>query len=336
LTANAIAEWKVFDAEMPRDIGVAEWDVKRNHEGLPDSFSGRPYIQLTHSTMEGQWPPQTARNHPRWLINFFGDAMDHGAEGILVFHILANTNEILADLTSQIGWQRRPDLEMFYRDYARRRFGSRAAPAMAESLGQFCDGVDFGSGLRAPYNLSLALAFPGFFRSAESLLAECRETGQARKIWLRERLALIEAKAALAGQALLSARSVSSQLRDDPFFDRYMFELDYVAGRFDGIIHLYRAHLEAPENPALADEHFERALVALRGVKELFRDRKGYHMSAIQELEPTVPFTAGFLADWETRGYWEPRSRWFHVVWERLDEFEQIVTGLRPTQTTGR
>jgi len=53
LTANANLEWKVFDAEIPRDIGVAEWDLKRMHEGLPDNFAGRPHIQLTHTNKEG-------------------------------------------------------------------------------------------------------------------------------------------------------------------------------------------------------------------------------------------------------------------------------------------
>src|SRR5262249_37257087 len=105
---------------------------------------------------------------------------------------------------------------------------------------------------------------------------------------------------------------------------------DYVAVRFEGIISLYRAHLLAAEDPAQAERDFRRALAALASAKALFRDLKGYHMSALRELEPTVPYTAAFLKDWETRGYWEPRSRWFHVVWERLDEFEQIVRGLRP------
>jgi hypothetical protein len=66
----------------------------------------------------------------------------------------------------------------------------------------------------------------------------------------------------------------------------------------------------------------------------MFRDLKGYHMTALRELEPAVPFTSAFLKDWETRGYWEPRSRWFHVVWERLDEFEALVRGLRPKGLT--
>jgi hypothetical protein len=38
------------------------------------------------------------------------------------------------------------------------------------------------------------------------------------------------------------------------------------------------------------------------------------------------------LKDWETCGYWELRSRWFHIVWERLDEFEAIVRRLRPKE----
>jgi hypothetical protein len=330
LTSNANKEWEVFDKELPRDIGVAEWDLKRMHESLPAGFNGRPYVQLTHTTMEGQWPPQTARTHPQWMINFFGNAIDHGAQGVLVFHILANTNEILADLSERVCWKRRPEVKEFYGDYARRRFGPDTAAAMAQSIELFCDSVDLGAGPSAPYNFSLALSFPGFFRSAESHLAECQETGEARKKWLQDRITLMEAKAAIAARAILSARSVAAQMHDEPFFDRYMFELDYVAGRFEGIIQLYRAHLVAGENPELAEQHFQRALAAFRSVKELFRHDKGYHMSAIQELEPTVPFTAGFLADWETRGYWEPRSRWFHIVWERMNEFERIVEGLRP------
>jgi len=264
------------------------------------------------------------------MSDYFGDAISHGAQGVLFFHIQANTNDLLADLAARIGWLGRPDVKRFYRDYARRRFGPETADAMAESLELFCDAVDFGPGNQAPYNLSLALVFPGFGRSAEAELAECKETGEARKAWLRNRLGVIEPKAATAGRALLAARSAASRMNNEPFYQRYMFELDYTAARFEGITNLYRAHLVASEDPAQADRRFRRALAAFTSVKEMFRDLKGYHMSALRELEPAVPFTSAFLKDWETRGYWEPRSRWFHVVWERLDEFEALVRGLRP------
>lgn len=330
LTDNTLAEWRVFDAGIPRDIGVVEWDVKRNHEGLPGNFSGRPYIQLTHTNMEGWWPPQTSRVHPRWMSNYFGDAIQHGAQGVMFFHIQAGNNDIVADLASQVGWLGRPDVKKFYRDYARRRFGPDVADVMAESLEHFCDAVDFGPGAGSKYGLSLALVFPGVFRSAESLLADCKETGAERLKWLSDRLGVIEPKAAVAARAMLLARSVASRMKSEPFYDRYMFELDYVAARFDGIINLYRAHLVAAEDPAQAEQRFRRVMLAFASVKELFRDLPGHHMSALRKLEPTVPYTDAFLKDWETRGFWEPRSRWFHVVWERMDEFEEIVRGLRP------
>ncbi|MEO2033180.1 MAG: hypothetical protein ABGZ35_13950, partial [Planctomycetaceae bacterium] len=83
-------EWEKFNAEMAPDIGVADWDRKQEPKRVPDpSFGGRPYIQLTHTLMEGWWPPDTGRRQPRWMIDYFGDAIDHGAEGVLSFHIQA-------------------------------------------------------------------------------------------------------------------------------------------------------------------------------------------------------------------------------------------------------
>ena len=142
------------------------------HPGLPGDFAGRPHIQLTHTNFEGWWPPQTTRTHPRWMCSYFGDAIRQGAQGVMFFHIQAGNNDILADLASRIGWPGGTDVKQFYRDYARRRFGADAADVMAESVEQFCDAVDFGPGAEAKLGLSLALVFPGVFRSAESLLAD--------------------------------------------------------------------------------------------------------------------------------------------------------------------
>ena len=68
LASNAKNYWEKFDAEMPKDMGVIEWDVVREPfpmlEEYFNYFKGRPYIQLTHTVFEGYWPPSTIRNHP--------------------------------------------------------------------------------------------------------------------------------------------------------------------------------------------------------------------------------------------------------------------------------
>ena len=43
-----------------------------------------------------------------------------------------------------------------------------------------------------------------------------------------------------------------------------------------------------------------------------------------------IPFTEAFLKDWETRGFWQPRVKSFHIVWERIPEFEALVKSLKP------
>ncbi len=107
LDANPAINFREFKSGVPREIGVAEWDVRRMHP-MPDSFAGRPHIQLTHTNMENWWPPNTHRNPPDWLVDYFGDAIDHGAKGVMFFQIQADAHEIIADLSSLIGWQYRP------------------------------------------------------------------------------------------------------------------------------------------------------------------------------------------------------------------------------------
>ena len=135
-------EWEVFNQEMPPDIGVAEWDNKKDSERIPDpTFGGRPYIQVTHTNMEGWWPPSTSRRHPQWVMDYFDDAIRNGAEGVMSFHIQADTNPLLADLTAEIGWKKL-DLEEYLRDYSGRRFGEETAGQMAQSLAAFLTAVD--------------------------------------------------------------------------------------------------------------------------------------------------------------------------------------------------
>ena len=332
LSENPRKEWYIFDQGVPKEIGVAEWDLKATPGRIPDlTFSGRPYVQLTHTTMEGWWPPATGRRSPRWMIDYFGDAIDNGAEGVLYFHIQADTNMILADLAARIGWEGRPDLESFYLDYARRRFGKKAASTLAESLRLFCDAVELGAHGESRYGFSLALTYPGIQHSAEERLNQALASGELNSEWLRERLEFLRPEREALAQSLLLGRSLSSLYSGDPFYDRYMWELDYTAARFAGIESLYRSHLEFQQgNKDRAEEHFQQALQLVVAVKNMFRDKPGYHMSELRNIEPDVPFTTAFLEDWETRGYWQPKVKWFHVVWERLDEFQQKIEAMRP------
>ena len=332
LTENPKQEWEIFNRGVPKEIGVAEWDLKATPGRIPDpTFAGRPYVQLTHTTMEGWWPPATGRRSPRWMIDYFGDSIDNGAEGVLYFHIQANTNMILADLAARIGWEGRPDLSGFYRDYARRRFGQKAASTLAESLGLFCEAVELGAHGESSYGLSLGLTYPGIHHSGEGKLALALEGGQLNEAWLEARLALLRPHREALARSLLLARSLAPIAEGDAMYDRYLFELDYTAARFEGIESLFRAHLASMKGDARrAGELFQQAVELSLSVKEMFRDKPGYHMSEIRNLEPDVPFTKAFLEDWETRGYWQPRVRWFHVVWERLDEFQKKVEELRP------
>ncbi len=338
LNENAPKEWKNFDEGIPKDIGVAEWDTKKDPERIPDpSFNGRPHIQVAHTMMEGWWPPSTLRRHPQWMLDYFGDSIDHGAEGVMFFHIQANTNMLHADLASQIGWTR-PKLRTFYHDYARRRFGPAAANTLAESLGLFCDAVDMRaktnkSGIRwSIEDLSLALTFPGFHQSAEEILARSESLGAAKSNWIHDKLKIIGAKAEVAARALLLARSVAPRPKDDPFYHQYCWELDYTAARFEGIQSLYRSHLLALSHPEKAQAEFDRALNAFFSVKTMFRDKPEYRMSALTKLEPGVPYTSAFLEDWESRGFFEDRAYTMHVVWDRMDQHEQFLRKLKPTK----
>jgi|GEM_PF-1172937 len=338
LDANPGLEWHDFDREIAKDIGVIEWDVRRMHSrDMPSGFNGRPYIQLVHSNMEGWWPPSTIRNHPQWIIDYMNHAIQLGAHGLMYFHIQANTNEILADLGAEIGMVGRPELKSYYRDYARRRFGAESAEILAESLEAFCDAVDFGQNREnSPHRLFLALAPPGFFNSAEDMISKCNETtDEGRKKWINDRLEVLRAKIPVFGKALMLARSVAPRLKGQKFFEQYLWELDYLACRFEGIENMYLSHYHATSNPKKSELHFERAIQAFFTFKELFRNRPGIRMNDLKQLEPNVPFTASFLKDWETRGYWEgsPQTATFmHVIWERFDQYESAIQKLRPKE----
>lgn len=333
LDENAILEWHDFDLGVPKEVGVVEWDVRRMHpDGFPRGFGKRPFIQLTHSNMEGWWPPNSHRNHPQWLVDYFGESIDTGANGVLFFHIQANTNEIVADLAARIGWEGRPDVKRFYHDYARRRFGEEASEVLAESLSLLCDAVDYGANRQlSPFpEMMYPLVPPAYDGSAENYLAKLEIQGDARLNWISERLPVFRTRGKTAAEAMLLARAASPRLHDEPFFRKYLWELDYVAARYEGIENMYDAHLLAQEEPQQAVRHFNRAVDAFYSVKELFRDQPGIRMSEIRKLEPEVPYTAAYLEDWETHGYWQPRVQSMHVIWERFDHFEKLIHAMRP------
>ncbi|MEO1994809.1 MAG: hypothetical protein ABGZ17_05995, partial [Planctomycetaceae bacterium] len=249
----------------------------------------------------------------------------------------ASTNPLLADLTAEIGLRNR-ELNDYYQDYARRRFGSAAADTMAESVAAFCDAVDMqpvsdpqpvrGS-LDDKANL---LTFPGVARSAEEQLQRSKTLGEQRRQWMEQQLENMEPKTARAARAALLARSVASTLNDDPFFQAHQWQLDYTAARITGIEALYRSHLAADTDVDEAQRQFDRSLTAFAAVKALFRDNLRYHMSELRNVEPEVPFTRAFLDDWEFRGAHDKDTYTYHIVRERFGLFDEFLSSMRPTQ----
>lgn len=331
-------EWEKFNAEMAPDIGVADWDRKQEPKRVPDpTFAGRPYIQLTHTLMEGWWPPDTVRRHPQWMIDYFGDAIQHGAEGVLSFHIQASTNPLLADLTAEIGL-RDPVLEDYYHDYARRRFGPAAAGVMAESIAAFCDAVDVQLDRnQQPIRGSLddkanLLTFPGVARSAEVQLLQSQDLGENRAKWMQQQLDTMQPNIKQAAHAALLSRSVAGLLADDPFYQTHQWQLDYIAARFTGIQALYRSHLAADRDVDESRRQYDRSLTAFESVKGLFADKPRYLMSELQNVEPEVPFTKAFLDDWEFRGAHDRDTYTYHIIRERFGLFDEFLQSIRPPQ----
>ena len=85
-----------------------------------------------------------------------------------------------------------------------------------------------------------------------------------------------------------------------------------------------------PRDLAGAVEQHQKAVESFSNVRNLFRDRPRYHMSKLQEIEPDVQYTEAFLQDWEWRGFRYPDVKWFSIVWERLDEFEEKIREMKP------
>ena len=241
----------------------------------------------------------------------------------MFFHIQAGVYEMSADLAATIGWVHHPDLKEFYRDYARRRFGTGVADTLARSIDIFCDAVD----------LRMALSPVCFRNSGEDLLGNCELTGHQRKEWIKSQMQKYQKHADMAARAARLARSVPNKVREERLSNTYFWELDYVGLRFDGILALYRSHLLADTDPEQADEEFQKALNAFLAIKEMFRGSKEISMDQLWDLEPDVPFTDSYRANWESRGFWGGgRADDAQVVWERFDIFEAKLRALRPAR----
>jgi hypothetical protein len=327
LEANAGKEWELFNKAMPKDVGVSEWDVKKNHGHCfsDQTFAGRPYVQLIHTNMEGWNPPSISGCNMEMMVDYFDKAIENGASGTWFFHILANESDIGADLAAKIGWEKKPDLDAFYKDYARRRFGEEAADALGESIKAFADCC--GSS-----ELELDLTFPGFIHGAEERLKNCKETGAARKKWLEDNLAMFAKHEELFNRALMLARGVSSRVEGDPFFENYVWELDYVAARFEGIQSMFKSHLLAKSDPQQAAALHDRAMDAYFTIVELFSNCREYFMSDIRDVDPDVPYSAAFLKDWRWTGFWADKGVMdsFQIVGENFPIFEKVLQDLRP------
>jgi len=326
--ANAGKAWPLFNEAMPPEVGVSEWDMKKNHgHCLPDpTFAGRPWVQLLHTNMEGWNPPSVGGHcHPEFMVDYFDKAIDDGALGVWYFHIAANENDIIADLASKIGWEKKPDVDAFYKDYSRRRFGEEVADTLAESVKAYVDCV-------GSKELKLDLTFPGFHHGAEHRLRMCKETGEAHKKFIQDNLDMFARHEELFNRALMLARGVSSRVEGNPFFENYMWELDYCAARFEGVQSMFQSHLLASSDPEQAATYHDRTMDAFYTVIELFSDCREYFMSDIRDIEPDVPYTAAFIKDWRWTGFWQDKGDMdsFAVVGEKFPIFERILQDMRP------
>ena len=179
----------------------------------------------------------------------------------------------------------------------------------------------------------MVLSPAGFRGSGEYLLANCELTGSERTAWIKSQMQKYQKHAKMAARAARIAHSVPREVSQEPLSNTYFWELDYVRFRFEGILALYRSHLLADTDPKKADDEFQKAMDAFLAVKEMFRGRKEISMDELWDLEPDVPFTDSYRANWESRGFWGGgRADDAQVVWERFHIFEAKLRALRPTR----
>jgi len=326
LERDTSGEWRDFQALMPEDVGVLDWDSE--FSATPDGekefgwYRPRPWMQLKHLSMETSYPPLYSHIKPQDLYRSFRQAADHGARGIWAFDIVARSHPMLSDLSAEMGWHPHQSFETLYRGYVRRRYGTISADRMEQSIEMYIQAVD--SGIRL-------VAAETCFPAESELFEKVHRSEEHLKGWIEKRLQDFQSKYKCALRAQELALQEAANQRNNPFYGLYLWELNYLVARWEGCIAFYRAYRYAQADHEQAKTYFQEAVEQFYRIKDLFRDRPEYSMAKLEELGQGVKYLSHFVKNWNTiRRRWVDIRPYYDVVWEHFDRYEELLRRMAP------
>jgi len=317
-------EWKEFNKIMPEDAGIADWDSTLiiSPSAIKKQFNWykpRQWMILDHLTLEGYYPPAHVRGESiEEIINLYKLGVDHGAEGMMVFNIIANSNELSCNLAAELGWNPYLRKEKFLNKYVERRFGRDSNSKLFKSYQNHLDSIDDG--------LRIVAGGTEFFAAERELRKEFNSKHK-EKDWLKLKMNVYLEKQKKAKSALKMAMSKSKNHSVNLFYKKYLCELKFVVLRWQGIIS-YCKFLKSNRSEEQV-RYASEALDAFRRIKVLYAGRKEYSMKALKGLakEKGIRYTRCFLDNWMdiVSEHWKPRIPNFHLVWEKFSQYEQFL-----------
>lgn len=317
-----LREWSELRECLPSGVGAVDWSsgLKEPEPGSEFDGFGGPWMTTIHLSRPGFYPPANAALTPEQMQSMWATARDKGAEGVVVFNVLANTSSYHCDYAAALSWDPSITSEQHLPRYARRRYGEGPADGMVLAYKHMS---------RA---LVQELTLPGAPNSLEKTLAAADPKAPGHCEAMRRELERVNEWL----EATCSARTAASEAlkRNDEELlpQRFLRETAYVEWRCLGLLALLRAHL--------ANSPTEAASLVVESVRHLRRLGWSYHygdlaMSQIRERarEGRIRYTEWFLANWRDVGRrWiteVPRS-WLLPTYEYFEDYERAVLAAAP------
>lgn len=326
---QAKKEWEEFNKILPKDAGIADWDSTLIIESsaIKDKFNwyeGRQWMMLDHLTLEAYYPPPFIKGEkPKEVTNLYRMAVDHEASGILAFNIVANTNELLCNLVAEFGWNPNLNGDSFLKRYVTLRFGRGSSAKILESYENYIASIDEDLRISAGDNY-----FP-----AELKLRNKFKTDSLSADWINLKCKEFYVKYECVQKAMEIALTEKENQKDNPLYDKYLWELSYIKFRWEGIISFYNAYKYLVDS-IQSQKYFDDAMDRFCQIKELYRNKKEYSMNALQEVAEGTKYNPWFLRNWRksVSDFWTPIIPHFNIVWENFDKYESALRSMSPTK----
>jgi len=316
-------EWDDLATLLAAQTGIVDWDSGlRGGDGWAElKARHRPWMATVHISRTGLYPPVSVTIKSPQMREFWRDAREAGAEGVVAFNVLANSSTHLCDYAAELGWD--PDLEPaeHLRGYCVRRYGAFASLAVMRAYQRITE------------SLVPALCLPQAPQSAERQLRRALDDGLATDEWLRQRIS--EANAWLEGACTARAFAMAYVPDDEAAIpSRFLKECAYAEWRSLGILALLRSHRAG--DPREAAKLVAEAVERLRNLAQAY-EQPDLSMEAVAGLGQArgLRYTRWFMSDWRAVGGDSQDyggKAWLIPALEHFPDYEQAVLDAAPGQ----